>query len=39
MHWTWYPDRLPDSHAGLPLATAALGLGLWGFIEMYGLNG
>ena len=39
MDWTWYPDRLPDSHAGLPLATAALGLGLWGFIEMHGLNG
>jgi len=34
-----FADRLPDSYADLPLAIAALGLGLWGFIEMYVLNG
>ena len=34
-----FADRLPDSHADLPLAIAALGLGLWGFIEMYCLKG
>lgn len=34
-----FADRLPDSYADLPLSAAALGLGLWGFVEMYGLNG
>jgi len=32
-------DRLPDSHADLPLAIAASALCLWGFIEMYCLKG
>jgi uncharacterized membrane protein YhaH (DUF805 family) len=34
-----FADRLPDSYADLPLALAAAGLCLWGFIEMYLLNG
>jgi uncharacterized membrane protein YhaH (DUF805 family) len=34
-----FTDRLPDSYADLPLALAAAGLCLWGFIEMYLLNG
>ena len=34
-----FADRLPDSPADLPLAIAALGLCLWGFIEMYCLKG
>ena len=34
-----FADRLPDSYADLPLAIAAFGLGLWGFIEMYCLKG
>jgi uncharacterized membrane protein YhaH (DUF805 family) len=34
-----FADRLPDSYADLPLAIATLGLCLWGFIEMYCLNG
>ena len=34
-----FADRLPDSYADLPLALASSGLVLWGFIEMYGLNG
>jgi len=34
-----FADRLPDSHADLPLAIAAFGVGVWGFIEMYCLNG
>jgi len=32
-------DRLPDSHADLPLAIAASALCLWGFIEMCCLKG
>ena len=34
-----FADRLPDSHADLPLAIAASALCLWGFIEMYCLKG
>ena len=34
-----FAERLPDSYADLPLAIAAFGLGLWGFIEMYCLKG
>jgi uncharacterized membrane protein YhaH (DUF805 family) len=34
-----FVDRLPDSPADLPLAFAAAGLCLWGFIEMYLLKG
>jgi len=34
-----FADRLPDSYADLPLAIAAFGLGLWGFIEMSCLKG
>jgi hypothetical protein len=34
-----FADRLPDSYADMPLAIAALGLCLWGFIEMYCLRG
>jgi uncharacterized membrane protein YhaH (DUF805 family) len=34
-----FADWLPDSYADLPLALASSGLVLWGFIEMYGLNG
>ena len=34
-----FAERLPDSPADLPLAIAVAGLGLWGFVEMYGLNG
>jgi uncharacterized membrane protein YhaH (DUF805 family) len=34
-----FADRLPDSHADLPLAFAASALCLWGFVEMYCLKG
>ena len=34
-----FADRLPDSHADLPLAIAASALCLWGFIEMCCLKG
>jgi uncharacterized membrane protein YhaH (DUF805 family) len=34
-----FAERLPDSYADLPLALAAAGLCLWGFIEMYLLKG
>jgi len=34
-----FADRLPDSSADLPLAIAASGLVLWGFVEMYCLKG
>jgi uncharacterized membrane protein YhaH (DUF805 family) len=34
-----FADRLPDSSADLPLAVAASGLVLWGFVEMYCLKG
>ncbi len=34
-----FAERLLDSPADLPLAIAVAGLGLWGFVEMYGLNG
>ena len=34
-----FAERLPDSPADLPLAIAVAGLGLWGFVEMYGLKG
>lgn len=34
-----FADRLPDSHADLPLAIATFVLCLWGFIEMYCLKG
>jgi uncharacterized membrane protein YhaH (DUF805 family) len=34
-----FADRLPDSHADLPLALAVSGLVLWGFVEMYCLKG
>ena len=36
---TQFADRLPDSPADLPLAFAASGLVLWGFVEMYCLKG
>jgi uncharacterized membrane protein YhaH (DUF805 family) len=34
-----FADRLPDSPADLPLGIAAGALYLWGFVEMYCLNG
>ena len=34
-----FADRLPDSSADLPLALAASALCLWGFVELYCLEG
>ena len=34
-----FADRLPDSHADLPLGIAVAVLCIWGFVEMYFLKG
>ena len=34
-----FADRLPDSHADLPLSIAVAALCIWGFVEMYFLKG